>query len=263
MLHRQDPDGLIVLAQPAHAWVSGQLARAWGNEVFGRVEPWEEVCLAAEQHDIGMAAWETAPTLNPQTGRSHHFMNLPIGLHLGVFAAASSLALTQSRYAALLTSLHFTGLAERRNNPADTPKDLASVQDFLARTRAWQDDLIASLQADPRYAPHATPDVIARNRQLVRIWDWFSLILLLGFDQTATVPGVPTADGSADLTLTKSPDDPTRIAVSPWPFARDTVSLVCEGRRLPDTYPTQDALRAALARAPWVTLEFTLLQVTS
>ena len=38
---------------------------------------------------------------------------MPIGLHLGVFAAATPLALTQSRYAALLTSLHFTGLAER------------------------------------------------------------------------------------------------------------------------------------------------------
>jgi hypothetical protein len=85
--------------------------------------------------------------------------------------------------------------------------------------------------------------------------------MLLGFDQTGTVPGVPTADGSIDLTLTKSTDDPTRIVVSPWPFARDTIALVCEGRRLPDTFPDQDTLRAALARAPWVTLEFTLLQV--
>lgn len=260
MLHRNDPDGLIVIAQPAHAWVSGQLARAWGNAAFGAVEPWEEVCLAAEQHDIGMAAWETAPTLNPQTGRSHHFMNLPVGLHLGVFAAAAPLALAQSRYAALLTSLHFTGLAERRNNPADTPKDLAAVRDFRARTEAWQAELIAGLRADRRYAPHATDAVIARNRQLVRIWDWFSLALLLDFAETATIPGVPTADGSADLTLTKSAAGPARIAVAPWPFARDRVGLVCEGRRLPGTYPDQAALRAALARAPWVTIELELVE---
>jgi hypothetical protein len=260
MLHRKDPAGLIVIAQPAHAWISGQLARAWGNAQFGRVEPWEEVCLAAEQHDIGMAAWETAPTFNPATGTAHHFMNLPIGLHLGVFAAATPLALTQSRYAALLTSLHFTGLAERRDNPADTPKDRAAVRDFVARTVAWQESTIADLRAEPRYAAYATPEAIARNRQLVRIWDWFSLVLLLGFDGTTTVPGVPSATGSIDLTLTQSADDPTRIAVSPWPFARDHVSLVCEGRRLPDTYPDQDTMRAALARAPWVTLEFELLK---
>lgn len=258
MLHRKDPAGLIVIAQPAHAWISGQLARSWGNDTFGQFAPWEEVCLAAEQHDIGMAHWETAPSYNPATGLPHHFMNLPIGLHLGVFAAATPLALTQSRYAALLTSLHFTGLAERRNNPADTPKDLAAVRDFIARTTAWQEALIADLRAEPRYAAHVKPEVIARNRQLIRIWDWFSLILLLGFDHTATVPDVPTADGSVDLTLTKSATYPTQIAVSPWPFARPNLPLVCEGRRLPETYPDQEAMRAALARAPWVTLEFTL-----
>ena len=53
MLHRADPDGPIVITQPAHAWVSGQLAQAWGNESFGEFAPREEVCLAAEQHDIG------------------------------------------------------------------------------------------------------------------------------------------------------------------------------------------------------------------
>jgi hypothetical protein len=56
VLHRADPEGLIVIGQPAHAWVSGQIARAWGNERFGHFEPWEDVCLAAEQHDLGMAA---------------------------------------------------------------------------------------------------------------------------------------------------------------------------------------------------------------
>ncbi len=68
MLHREDETRLILIGQPAHSWVSGQLARAWGNERFGRFEPWEEVCLAAEQHDIGMAAWDAAPELNEGQG---------------------------------------------------------------------------------------------------------------------------------------------------------------------------------------------------
>jgi hypothetical protein len=29
MLYHQDPTGLIVIGQPAHAWVAGQLVRAW------------------------------------------------------------------------------------------------------------------------------------------------------------------------------------------------------------------------------------------
>jgi len=61
MLHREDPDGLIVITQPMHAWIAAQLARNWGNEAFGTFAPWEEVCLGAEQHDVGMTAWERAP----------------------------------------------------------------------------------------------------------------------------------------------------------------------------------------------------------
>ena len=72
MLLRPDGDDTIVIGQPAHAWLSGQLARAWDP----RPEPWEEVCLAAEQHDIGMAEWELAPRLNPGTGLPRSFMEL-------------------------------------------------------------------------------------------------------------------------------------------------------------------------------------------
>ena len=53
MLFREDPDGVIAIPQPSHAWLSGQMVRAWGNEVFARPAPYEDVCLGAEQHDVG------------------------------------------------------------------------------------------------------------------------------------------------------------------------------------------------------------------
>src|SRR5207237_688966 len=86
-------------AAHAHAWVSGQLARNW---VLDRVEPWEEVCLAAEQHDIGMAAWDAAPELNPGTGRPYSFIEMPLETHLRLWTAAPERMLPQSRYAAVL-----------------------------------------------------------------------------------------------------------------------------------------------------------------
>ncbi|MFL5626688.1 MAG: hypothetical protein ACJ788_13975 [Ktedonobacteraceae bacterium] len=30
-----------------HAWLSDQLARAWGNERVGEVVSWEKLCLAS------------------------------------------------------------------------------------------------------------------------------------------------------------------------------------------------------------------------
>ncbi len=58
MVLRRDEHGVLAIGQASHAWISGQMARAWGNEQFGPLEPYEEVCLAAEQHDVGMAAWD-------------------------------------------------------------------------------------------------------------------------------------------------------------------------------------------------------------
>ena len=115
MLLRPDGDGVIAIGQPAHAWLSGQLARAWGNERFGAVEPWEEVCLAAEQHDVGMAEWERRPTFNPRTGLPRSFMELELDEHLEIWWRAAPLVLPQSRYAAVLVSMHGTALYERRN----------------------------------------------------------------------------------------------------------------------------------------------------
>jgi hypothetical protein len=261
MLHREEPDGLVVITQPAHAWVSAQLARAWGNDQFGAVVPWEEVCLGAEQHDIGWTAWEAAPTLNPATGRPHRFLQLPRQTHLAIWSSAAALASTQSRYAALLVSLHGAGLYERHDATNDAPEDVRAVRAFLDDAHAFQEATLATLRADPHYAPYATPAIMARNRRLVGVWDHLSLALCMGLRHERTVGNVPTAGGVTTLTLAPIDGDPTRVTVTPWPFRQASVTLTGEGRRLPETFTDEATMRAALARAPWVTLTMRLSPV--
>ena len=127
MIIRGVPHDPIAISQPTHAWVSGQLARAWGNERFGPVEPWEDVCLGAEQHDLGWTEWERRPTLNPATGLPRRFFELPTGEHVALWHDASQRMLTQSRYAALLVSLHISTLYERHNYVNDSPTAAENV----------------------------------------------------------------------------------------------------------------------------------------
>jgi hypothetical protein len=73
------------------------------------------------------------------------------------------------------------------------------------------------------------------------------------------LPGVrqfalSTPAGEATLTLTPAAADPARVAVAPWPFRADHVTLIGEGRRLPATFTDEAAMQTALAAAPWVTL---------
>ena len=209
VLIREDAAGYVTITQPAHAWVSGQLARAWGNACFPSPEPREEVCLAAERHDDGWLTWEATPTLNSATGRPFSFRELPRLEHLAIWSTAGLQVLVLGRYPALLVSLHGTGLYER-HDPEGSSTDEA-VQAFLDREHEFQARLLTDLQADPHFAIHAEPEAIDRNRQLIAAWDALSLAICGGQRDTRRIGGVPTVDGETVLSVLPDSSDPTRI----------------------------------------------------
>lgn len=258
MLHRSSPQGLICIAQPNHAWVSGQLARAWGNEEFGQVAPTQEVCLGAEQHDIGWLSWEEAPTLNPQTGYPYQFAELPTRVHVGIWSGARQLARPLGRYVSLLVSLHGTRLYERHRSWQNSPESAQIVQDFLNREYAFQEEVIATLKDDSYYAPYATPEAIDRNKQLVATWDALSLLLCQGFSGEPEVERVPAAHGETVLKLTYAEDNPHQVTIAPWPFRESEVTVVYEGWLLRNTFTDETAMQEALRRDRGVTLRTTL-----
>jgi hypothetical protein len=258
MLYRQEKQGKIAITQPMHAWLAGQLARAWGNERFGDVVPFEEVCLGAEQHDVGHTAWEQEPTLNPQTGLPYSFLEMPRQLHVQLWSQAARCVLPQGRYAALLVSLHGTRLYQRYDSANDLPENARSVQRYLERERAFQEELLASLRSDPHYAPYAAEEVVARNQQLVGLWDALSLAICFGRTSPRSWENVPTATDTTTMTLCTRDDDHTTLSVTPWPFHRQSVTLVYEGRYLSETFSDETIMRQVLSHAPWVTLQTVL-----
>jgi hypothetical protein len=250
MLLREDDRGVLAIGQASHAWISGQLARAWGSERFGPVAPHEEVCLAAEQHDVGMATWDLAPTRNPDTGLPHSFTKMPISTHLELWSAAPKHLLTQSRYAALLISMHGTRLYERRDLDKLGPHDAGAVRAYIRAQRELQGRLLESLRGDPDSAAAASAETVARNSDLIWTWDFVSLALCLGWSPSRA-HDVPTADAPVELEIAEG-------SVRPWPFAADTVVVRCEGRRLTDSFSTDVALQEAFQSAPVETIGFEL-----
>jgi hypothetical protein len=258
MLYRMVGDERICITQPTHAWVSGQLAQAWGNETFGAIAPHEAVCLSAEQHDIGWIPWETAPTFNPDTGYPHGFNEIAPAVHTTLWAGAKHLTLPMGRYVALLVSLHGTGLYERFTHWKKSPESIQVVEAFLKQEKEFQQQLIHRLEQDPAYAEYVTPDAIARNQHLVATLDALSLMICMGITGQRQVEQVPAATGETTLTLTPIADDPTQLSVKPWCFQGDEVTVVFEGRILKAKDTDEQAMRDRLATAPWVTLTATL-----
>lgn len=256
MLLREDDRGVLAIGQLSHSWVCGQLAQAWGNARFGEVAPREEVVLGAQQHDLGMSAWDQAPSRNPETGLPYAFTEMPLEVNLEQWRDGPRRLLSQSRYAALLASMHGYKLQARRDLARSSPAQARAIRGYLDEQRAFQAELVASLRDDPATAQYARDETIARNSRLVWAWDLLSLALALDWTPRDPDP-VPTANGECQLELL-SGREPGRFWLRPWPLCEPTLTVRCEGRRLQRRYDTDRALSGALASAPWETLELTL-----
>ncbi len=241
---------------------------AWGTLEFDALSRWafsyEDVCLGAEQHDIGWLEWEQSPTLNPPTGRPHGFRDLRVAPHTAIWQRGTELALAFGRYPALLVSLHGTGLYA---NFAGAEADAAIVRDFLGGQLAIQQRLTASLRSDQRLGQFCDPAIIERNRRLVRTADrMFVGYLASGMQDLAVRTDDPHSGMSSDrsplrmarriVRLRVNDGDLAKVTVSPWPFAAARVQVACEGMLLPSRkfgdsaelqIGLQDAARVVLA----------------
>jgi hypothetical protein len=179
-------------------------------------------------------------------------------VHTKLWAGAKYLAMPMGRYAALLVSLHGTGLYERFTHWKKSPEATRVVEAFLKQEKEFQQNLIARLGQDPAYQTYVTPAAIARNQRLVATVDALSLAICMGVTGQQQFEQVPAAAGEITLTLMPINDDPTQLSVEPWCFQADEVTVVFEGRILTEKANDEQTMRDRLANAPWVTLTATL-----
>ena len=247
MIVRPHPGGLLCVGQASHAWVSGQLAAHWGNERFARPEPFEEVCLGAEQHDVGMNEYDLRPELDPETGGPRDFMNMPLATHLELWTAAPTRLLSQSPHAALICSMHGHALYARDDTLEPGTDDSEAVERFVEEREAFEAGLKRALGVDDAHARYI--------QKLVWAVDFLSLSCFMDWDPDS-VPA-PTRPGGDLVEITVRKDDHT-LYVDPWPFAEPDLTVVAAGRILDTTAATEQELHRALDAAPWLRLEYVL-----
>jgi hypothetical protein len=245
VLIRDDGEGALVIGQQSHAWLSGQLARAWGNERFPAPDPREAIALGAEQHDVGWALVDLEPRLDRDRGLPRSFLQSSVEEHLAIWRAAPAHLLSQSLYAALVVSLHGRALSEHRAER--TPALAAQLQPHIDAERARQARLRAALAISESAAA-------AIGRQMWA-WDGLSLALCNGWDPF-TAKDVPAAEGLVEVELRGHADGTTSLA--PWPFSSAQLEVRCEARRLPARYREEEEMRRALELAEPISLTFSL-----
>ena len=221
MLFREDAEGTIAISQPMHAWISGQLMRALRGE-FG-----ETLYLAAEQHDIAWMDWEAEPTFDAAAGRPHVFFDIGAFLHAPMWLRGVERALAAwGPHPALLISRH-GGVIYRRfaNRHRGDPRDADAAAAYLAEQEPqearWARTLGLSA-ADLEY-----------QSGLIAFVDNLSLALC-GALKTPLELALPVLGGAERrIAVSAKPDAAGEFTLSPWPFTRERIEVVGEGRRLP------------------------------
>jgi hypothetical protein len=259
----QPHDRTITISQTSHSWISGQLARVWSNELFAAFEPFEPICYAAEQHDIGFLCWENQPTLNTESGLPYAFDELPESLHLDIWRTGIYQLRPVCSYAALIVSLHFHGLCQRFHR-RQNDSDQSEASRFLREQREFQEKTRHILKQDPLFEHAIAPEVLSYHRDLIAVWDLFSLELCRDRFTEFKLPGVPFSGGKhVDLQLRRRSAGEKLWEVDPWPFAVESLTTFGEGRVLDQRFTDEVQMRKALRNADRTTIRFRLVPVGS
>ena len=252
MICRPHDDGWLLIAQPAHAWMAGDLAAAWGNADFVSPTPFEAVVMATRLHDIGWLAWDANPRLG-EDGQPVNFLNTNLQETVPVWQRAVQGVRLINPFAALLISMHATTIYGRRlERGADPPNERAQVQEALREHERLQAHLQADLSKHPVYREMLTPQRLALTYRWLRTCDLLSLAVLSGtMPQEGEIKSVPELADLQFTTLRYRQHDPFTLEVRPWPFGRPELRLPVEARLLNQRkFDSQIDYHIALEDAP-------------
>jgi hypothetical protein len=250
----QQTDPIVAISQPSHSWLSGQLARGWGNKQFNRFEPFEPICYAAEQHDVGFLQWEYEPALDPRTGLPYNFDSLPEQMHFDLWTRGISELKPVCCYSALIVSLHFCDLCRRFHHPSEKEPDGAANR-FLREQGAFQQESITQLSKDPEFEHAISAELMEFHRSLLAVWDFLSLQLCRGRPDQFTIPSVPLTP-SEFCKMNIRVHSNRIVEVDPWPFGSESLEGRCEARILEGRFGDEAAMRRAIEQADQLTLIF-------
>ena len=175
MIVRNQSDGSVVMiTQNDHAKLAGLFAAHWGNREFERPRPYTSMMRAAQYHDGGWLRYETNPILDPATGKSPSYQQVPNdAAQLAAYQWAIDMLTEIDSYTGLMVSKHRTGLWQSRYGamtqpPAGPPRKLTNeIEDFITRNEARQHVITAGLDRHE----------VAVNYNLLQVWDLLSLYI--------------------------------------------------------------------------------------
>jgi hypothetical protein len=237
----------LLITQVDHAALAGRIMSAWRADRLPDRSSRARVLDATARHDIGWLTVDAAPTIEPESGAPHDFLNAPLALRQGVWPRALDLLAAEDRYVAALVAHHARTVYNRY---AGAP----GWSEFFGEMEQRRDQLLAR--------DGIAFDVLLDDYKFVGMGDLWSLMYCNGWHEPQAREGY-----TARLHLPRQPPVPSEVEgsgatvdggcleITPDPFGGVAVPFDVPARCVPARRYASDAdLRAEVARAPVVRL---------
>lgn len=238
MIVNYQEDGWQIISQRAHGLLSGQICFHW-KQAF-RPERWLETIIATTEHDDAFNEFVNDDALINANGGPTNFKMRKF--EEDKCEELLQLALSKSRYIALLTSRHIQFLYEKET-------DQKTVR-YCKKLKTWDKKWLKEAQISEKE--------ISTAYAILEWCDAFSLLLCQDL-----VP--PEA---RKIQISKGPDDllyelwspgENLLSVTPWPFETDEFKILFESKTLKQlTFDNVAEFREKLKDAPITLHSYTI-----
>ncbi len=254
MIVREEEHSWTFVTQPAHAWLAGKLAAAWGNDAFISPEPFEAVILATRLHDIGWLDWDASPRLG-EDGRPVNFVDTNLAETIPIWRQAVGRISLMDPYASLLVSKHASTIYHLwRQRGVDRLEEQSKLAALLAEQEATQEQYRVRLAGHPLYGPAVEADHLEMAYRWLRVCDIFSLILCSDdLPLSGVIEDVPGEGRDHRTNIAYERPAPFQLLLDPSPYKKQVFKLSVQTRFLAkNSFQDETGYRTSLNQAPWI-----------
>jgi len=240
-----DREPHFVMTMNEHTEFCSQMVRAYGNDMFERPDPFDEIAYVVSNHDRGWDFYDADPGLDPDTRLPYTMVRTPTPFAVKTNSGSPDFNTQYSAYCGLLSSMHSWGLYNKRygfsrfvvptragTSITVKPEYEQMKKEMLEGELERQARLKDELKTNPKTAAWIEDKHLFQNYKQLQFFDTMALYFNTrhagerGEEVYVHVP--MTAE--ADATVTVRRIDDRTYTLDPFPFAGDRLVLSCRGK---------------------------------
>jgi hypothetical protein len=248
MMTQTAPEGEkhFVMSMMEHMDLCTQMGRAFGNERFESLHPYDEVLYAVANHDRGWDDYDQQPIIDPQSGLPFIMAKTPPQEAVKTNKGSPDFNEAHHPYCGLLSSMHTWGLYNKRYGfsrftlrirPGTVSVPVLDVNRVMIDSMLdgeikRQERLKTKLSENPATRALIEDPQLFQNYKQLQFFDTLSLYFHLYHASergNETYIHVPISS-EEDTTVEVRQISDRVYSLDPFPFAGDRLTLVCKGR---------------------------------